>query len=309
MWMNGSRSRRSTPANARRTGKPSPSKPDGAVVTERTRRRTVPGAGAGRAEGWWCPRRSRQACRPPWLRSQLVVTLALPPPMSSHLGDPVQTQCKETLAKNSLHSYGVAHARIRRRSNRPSRSPTSARCAPCRTRCACRLLGQLRAERAGHGEPARPRRRREQRLDQLPPAAARGLRLRRGGRGRGHGRERWWRARHRMTSWQAADSWSPRRAARRSQDEMTRQQIDQHAPRARGLARRRRTRLGRTGRRRPRSTTTCCGCAPSRRARWPTSSTPSSAAGCASTPSDDPDRGHRARRVLTDVVPLKEWPL
>src|SRR4051812_3502276 len=47
MWMNGSRSRRSTPANARRTGKPSPSTPDGAVVTERTRRRTVPGAGRG----------------------------------------------------------------------------------------------------------------------------------------------------------------------------------------------------------------------------------------------------------------------
>src|SRR5579859_7086798 len=32
MWMNGSRSGRLTPANARRTGKPSPSKPDGAVV-------------------------------------------------------------------------------------------------------------------------------------------------------------------------------------------------------------------------------------------------------------------------------------
>src|SRR4051812_1425989 len=47
MWMNGSRSRRSTPAKARRTGKPSPSKPDGAVVTDRVRRRTVPGAGSG----------------------------------------------------------------------------------------------------------------------------------------------------------------------------------------------------------------------------------------------------------------------
>ena len=33
-----------------------------------------------RAEGWWCPRRSRQACRPPWLRSQLAVTVALPTP-------------------------------------------------------------------------------------------------------------------------------------------------------------------------------------------------------------------------------------
>ena len=38
MWMNGSRSATSTPANARRTGKPSPSNPFGAVVTERTGR-------------------------------------------------------------------------------------------------------------------------------------------------------------------------------------------------------------------------------------------------------------------------------
>ena len=34
MWMNGSRWRWSTPANARRTGNPSPSNPAGAVVTE-----------------------------------------------------------------------------------------------------------------------------------------------------------------------------------------------------------------------------------------------------------------------------------
>lgn len=47
MWMNGSRSRRSAPANARRTGKPSPSNPDGAVVMERTRRCTAVGASAG----------------------------------------------------------------------------------------------------------------------------------------------------------------------------------------------------------------------------------------------------------------------
>src|SRR5689334_23457145 len=45
MWMNGSRSRRSTPANARRTGKPSPSCPDGAVVTDRTVRSTACGPG------------------------------------------------------------------------------------------------------------------------------------------------------------------------------------------------------------------------------------------------------------------------
>src|SRR3954453_13832499 len=52
MCRNGSRSRRPPPAKARRTGKPSPSKPDGAVVTERLRRRTVRGAGTGtRARG------------------------------------------------------------------------------------------------------------------------------------------------------------------------------------------------------------------------------------------------------------------
>ena len=38
MWMNGSSSARLTPANARRTGKPSPSVPRGAVVTDRTGR-------------------------------------------------------------------------------------------------------------------------------------------------------------------------------------------------------------------------------------------------------------------------------
>src|SRR5690242_18898233 len=41
--MNGSRSSRATPAKARRTGKPSPSKPRGAVVIERTGRRTACG--------------------------------------------------------------------------------------------------------------------------------------------------------------------------------------------------------------------------------------------------------------------------
>src|SRR5690606_7724576 len=48
MWTNGSRSARDTPAKARRTGKPSPSSPLGAVVTCRTGRcSTVAGSGAG----------------------------------------------------------------------------------------------------------------------------------------------------------------------------------------------------------------------------------------------------------------------
>src|SRR5918996_101996 len=59
-WMNGSRSPRSTPAKARRTGKPSPSKPRGAVVTWRTGRgRAVAGSGPVTAGGG--PRSSQGA--------------------------------------------------------------------------------------------------------------------------------------------------------------------------------------------------------------------------------------------------------
>jgi DNA-binding transcriptional ArsR family regulator len=46
--------------------------------------------------------------------------------------------------------------------------------------------------------------------------------------GQGSARERWWRARHRMTSWQAADLLQQEGGAE-VQDEMTRLQIDQHA--------------------------------------------------------------------------------
>src|SRR6266508_5567527 len=47
MWTNGSRSDRSTPANARRTGNPSPSRPLGAALTPRTRRKRASGATGG----------------------------------------------------------------------------------------------------------------------------------------------------------------------------------------------------------------------------------------------------------------------
>src|SRR4051812_22761685 len=46
--------------------------------------------------------------------------------------------------------------------------------------------------------------------------------------GQGTARERWWRARHRMTSWQAADLLRQEGGAE-VQDEMTRLQIDQQA--------------------------------------------------------------------------------
>jgi DNA-binding transcriptional ArsR family regulator len=46
--------------------------------------------------------------------------------------------------------------------------------------------------------------------------------------GQGTARERWWRARHRMTSWQAADL-VEQEGGSEVQEEMTRMQIDQHA--------------------------------------------------------------------------------
>jgi DNA-binding transcriptional ArsR family regulator len=46
--------------------------------------------------------------------------------------------------------------------------------------------------------------------------------------GQGTARERWWRARHRMTSWQAADVVAQEGGAE-VEDEMTRMQLDQHA--------------------------------------------------------------------------------
>lgn len=46
--------------------------------------------------------------------------------------------------------------------------------------------------------------------------------------GQGNGRERWWRARHRMTSWQRSDLQAQEGGAE-VQDEMTRLQLDMHA--------------------------------------------------------------------------------
>ena len=46
--------------------------------------------------------------------------------------------------------------------------------------------------------------------------------------GEGSARERWWRARHRMTSWQAADVVA-QDGGTEVEDEMTRLQLDQHA--------------------------------------------------------------------------------
>ena len=74
MWMNGSSFARSTPAKARRTGKPSPSKPDGAVVTDTTGRSAAVAASGSGTRG-----RTRMSS---------TVTAGMPSPLLSLLGQP-----------------------------------------------------------------------------------------------------------------------------------------------------------------------------------------------------------------------------
>src|SRR5579875_2640662 len=83
MWMNGSRSRTETPANARTTGKPSPSYPRGPVVTCLTGRSVSPSVAAatrGRVRvsavmaGMACLLDELQSWTSQWLRLQLYDT-------------------------------------------------------------------------------------------------------------------------------------------------------------------------------------------------------------------------------------------
>ena len=74
MCTNGSRVVRSTPANARRTGKPSPSRPLGAVVTETTRRSAASGPGPGTRGRAIVSLVTAGIARPPDVRSGCVLT-------------------------------------------------------------------------------------------------------------------------------------------------------------------------------------------------------------------------------------------
>src|SRR6266498_6137670 len=69
MCTNGSSARRSTPAKARRTGKPSPSRPEGAVVTEITGRSAAWGPGSGTRGRAMVSLVTAGIVRPPVLRS------------------------------------------------------------------------------------------------------------------------------------------------------------------------------------------------------------------------------------------------
>ena len=124
--------------------------------------------------------------------------------------------------------------------------------------------------------------------------------------GQGTARERWWRARHRMTSWQAADLVA-QEGGSEVQDEMSRLQIDQHA-RVLDAWHTQKESLGPEWaavaslndhwmRLRPDQARALADELNAVLDRWMTE-----------YPGDRPAEGTELVFVLTDVVPLKEWP-
>lgn len=124
--------------------------------------------------------------------------------------------------------------------------------------------------------------------------------------GHGTARERWWRARHRMTSWQAADLLA-QDGGSEVQDEMSRLQIDQHArvldawftqKDALGAEWAAAASLNDHGMRlRPEQARELTDELDAVLDRWMTAH-----------PGDQPAEGTELVFVLTDVVPIKEWP-
>ena len=125
--------------------------------------------------------------------------------------------------------------------------------------------------------------------------------------GEGTARERWWRARHRMTSWQAADVVAQEGGAE-VEDEMTRLQLDGHARvleawhvQKSELASAWTTAASLSDfvlRLRPEQARALADELPAVVGRW-----------MERPPSDVPAEGSELVAVLTDIVPIKEWPL
>ena len=125
--------------------------------------------------------------------------------------------------------------------------------------------------------------------------------------GHGTGRERWWRARHRMTSWQAEDVLAQPEGAQ-VQDEMTRLQLTGHARVLQAwLAQR--------------DALDPAWASAASLSDYALRLTPEQARGLAGElgavldrwlqqhPADRPAEGTELVSVLLDVVPLQEWPL
>jgi DNA-binding transcriptional ArsR family regulator len=124
--------------------------------------------------------------------------------------------------------------------------------------------------------------------------------------GQGTARERWWRARHRMTSWQRSDLES-QEGGSAVQDEMTRLQIDLHG-RVLSTGREQQDRLGPAWRSAGSMSDYALRLTPEQAraltdeldavvTRW-----------MDAHPGNAPAEGTELVFVLTDVVPVKEWP-
>jgi len=124
--------------------------------------------------------------------------------------------------------------------------------------------------------------------------------------GRGTARERWWRARHRMTSWEAADVLAQEGGAE-VEDELRRQQLAGHA-RVLNAWQSQERELGSAWsaaadlsdyalRLRPDEAKTLAGELHAVMRRW-----------LEAHPADQPAEESELVSVLIDVVPLKEWP-
>ena len=123
--------------------------------------------------------------------------------------------------------------------------------------------------------------------------------------GQGSARERWWRARHRMTSWQRSDLES-QEGGREVQDEMTRLQIDLHG-RVLSIGREQQDRLGPAWASAGSLSDYALQLTPAQARELTDDLDAVVTRWMDAHPGDTPAEGTELVFVLTDIVPLKEW--
>ena len=124
--------------------------------------------------------------------------------------------------------------------------------------------------------------------------------------GLGTGRERWWRARHRMTSWENADL-AGQEGGAEVQDEMLRLQIANHG-RVLGAWAQQREALGREWQAAASLSDYAMRLTPPQAQALVTELEGVLSRWLADHPADQPAEGGELVSVLVDVVPLQEWP-
>jgi DNA-binding transcriptional ArsR family regulator len=124
--------------------------------------------------------------------------------------------------------------------------------------------------------------------------------------GLGTGRERWWRARHRVTSWESADLLD-QEGGQQVQDEMLRLQLSGHG-RVLQAWMRQREELGREWAAAASVSDYALRLTPAQARELARELDAVLARWMAEHPSDSPSEGSETVSVLLDVVPLREWP-